>query len=488
MLTCYCPLTRLHMLFRLVPWKAIWANGSLEFIGFGLRYVVIVISNALLALAWLGLSIVCAFNNLVRLVLRIPPEHPSACATPPERVGNRRRARRKVKRSDPLPRTTSSPHPPTKSAVRTGHPAVARHVSFTREDRETHISHTVSAPPVRVKSNERLTLSVSPVVEETERGESTASSTASPDSISPIPTLELDSVTSSRSVSPDRLLSGEGKKSQGRCRNIVNRRRTTDELKKAPPPRRRTDPYQAPYFFPTPLSPGAEDYVRIVRAERARLSISPTGSPSRKPSQLITEPLPTLPSATIVPGGQLKLTSPEPLSRKRPGFSRRNAAGTTPSGSRETSPSPSPRSRDRGKKHLQFFKGFSHSSKRSNSPPPLDGAAHSDDNVSAGRLRKSSRRSSRLRRMLSRSHDEETLRESVQRVAETQPRGPEVVIPVKEARNSREHRHSWHSVFHPRRSLSMTSQDSASFGQEDSKVHLSQVDELSSATLSKKRR
>ncbi|KAH9081476.1 hypothetical protein EDB83DRAFT_549178 [Lactarius deliciosus] len=32
--------------------------------------------------------------------------------------------------------------------------------------------------------------------------------------------------------------------------------------------RSRTDPYQAPYFFPTPMSPGAYDYVRLVQHHR----------------------------------------------------------------------------------------------------------------------------------------------------------------------------------------------------------------------------
>lgn len=36
----------------------------------------------------------------------------------------------------------------------------------------------------------------------------------------------------------------------------------------APAPLARTDPYQAPYFFPTPLSPEAADYVRQVRISR----------------------------------------------------------------------------------------------------------------------------------------------------------------------------------------------------------------------------
>ena len=32
--------------------------------------------------------------------------------------------------------------------------------------------------------------------------------------------------------------------------------------------RSRTDPYQAPYFFPSPMSPGASDYVRLALHDR----------------------------------------------------------------------------------------------------------------------------------------------------------------------------------------------------------------------------
>ena len=129
MLSCYCPLSRLHMLFRLVPWKAIWANGSIEFVCFGLRYVVIVLSNAFLALAWLCLvsdspsfhstgypltanliqSAVCALNNLVRLIFRIPPSQPRSRAASPERVGNDRPGRRRTRRSAKHARTTTLP-------------------------------------------------------------------------------------------------------------------------------------------------------------------------------------------------------------------------------------------------------------------------------------------------------------------------------------------------------------------------------------------
>lgn len=47
-----------------------------------------------------------------------------------------------------------------------------------------------------------------------------------------------------------------------------------------PPPRSRTQPYEAPYFFPTPGSPEAVDYVRRMREEKS-------GRPLSVPSHLL---------------------------------------------------------------------------------------------------------------------------------------------------------------------------------------------------------
>ena len=49
-------------------------------------------------------------------------------------------------------------------------------------------------------------------------------------------------------------------------------RRQNTAPQQRPAPLARTDPYQAPYFFPTPLSPEAADYVRQVRISRSAAS------------------------------------------------------------------------------------------------------------------------------------------------------------------------------------------------------------------------
>ncbi|KAI0078869.1 hypothetical protein K474DRAFT_1659793 [Panus rudis PR-1116 ss-1] len=69
----------------------------------------------------------------------------------------------------------------------------------------------------------------------------------------------------------------------GQPDRLPSRKSIAEGRIKTPPsqPRRRTDPYQAPYFFPSPASPDAIDYVQKVRAER--IARTPAGSPSRSP-------------------------------------------------------------------------------------------------------------------------------------------------------------------------------------------------------------
>lgn len=73
-------------------------------------------------------------------------------------------------------------------------------------------------------------------------------------------------------------------------------------------PARRTDPYQAPYYFPTPLSPDADIYVEQVLSERQgarvtdpisfrqyrdRVPLSPRTSPKSK-EELLPPPTPDI--------------------------------------------------------------------------------------------------------------------------------------------------------------------------------------------------
>ncbi len=52
--------------------------------------------------------------------------------------------------------------------------------------------------------------------------------------------------------------------------------------------RGRTDPYQAPYFFPSPVSPWADEYARLVRLDR-KLVLSGAGVPASPSASVRSE-------------------------------------------------------------------------------------------------------------------------------------------------------------------------------------------------------
>ena len=90
--------------------------------------------------------------------------------------------------------------------------------------------------------------------------------------------------------------------------------RSNESLARAVP---RTDPYQAPYFFPSPLSPDAEGYTSRVRAERVH-------SPDvRSPRRTISDSSELETSTSAIPESQLASSSrlpspPAQLEKARP--------------------------------------------------------------------------------------------------------------------------------------------------------------------------
>jgi hypothetical protein len=99
--------------------------------------------------------------------------------------------------------------------------------------------------------------------------------------------------------------------------------------KPAPAPPLRTQPYAAPYFFPSPASPEATDYVRLLREERR---VAALGSPiAVRPA-----PAPTLPAPEKdgIPSPDKKLAAPDtksPAPAKKP-------AAAAPDKERERTP------------------------------------------------------------------------------------------------------------------------------------------------------
>lgn len=79
---------------------------------------------------------------------------------------------------------------------------------------------------------------------------------------------------------------------------ICDKRRRPTTAPTAPPPR--TNPYEAPYFFPTPLSPDAADYVRLARTEVRQTSTSPPAM-ARMPTRSNSTHQPPIESPTLTP-------------------------------------------------------------------------------------------------------------------------------------------------------------------------------------------
>lgn len=114
---------------------------------------------------------------------------------------------------------------------------------------------------------------------------------------------------------------------------LVVRERCLIRVHSMPPtksakPVRRTDPYQAPYYFPTPLSPDADIYVEQVLSERQgarvtdpvsfrqyrdRVSLSPRTSPKSK-EELLPPPTPDI----VVSGTAQVSAEPTPEPPMRP--------------------------------------------------------------------------------------------------------------------------------------------------------------------------
>ncbi|OCB87064.1 hypothetical protein A7U60_g5799 [Sanghuangporus baumii] len=80
---------------------------------------------------------------------------------------------------------------------------------------------------------------------------------------------------------------------------ICEKRRRPATAPTAPPAR--TNPYEAPYFFPTPLSPNAANYVRLARTEVHRTSVSPSAAERTPLRSNLTPYHPTAETLTLTP-------------------------------------------------------------------------------------------------------------------------------------------------------------------------------------------
>ncbi|KAI0725799.1 hypothetical protein C8Q72DRAFT_888296 [Fomitopsis betulina] len=139
---------------------------------------------------------------------------------------------------------------PSKDVVARGHSPIRRIASQIQEDCKKRRAARKSVSPLQLTIS--LPPPLSPILSAAEPLTPILSGEASsfaPSLESPRPVVGRAASTPTSVASPKKWLP--------RRQNTV------------PAPLARTDPYQAPYFFPTPLSPEAPDYVRQVRISRS---------------------------------------------------------------------------------------------------------------------------------------------------------------------------------------------------------------------------
>ncbi|KAI0673569.1 hypothetical protein C8Q78DRAFT_1067867 [Trametes maxima] len=287
-----------------------------DFIQAGLRLILVGAASLVLALTGLILSIVAAVRTAYmrwRGIQDAPPVGPDPSSTSP------------LLSRDPDTPHTPSPRPPIrhrstyasqrspKSAGRSSRPTSPSRMRSSpepmlpSEERPVASTSSTPSPPTSRKHRRRLSSKlaeiglpsidsameyvepVSPVSpgrspQETRAGPSgqgvtraltlpaqttsdSSSTGPSTSSIASASTEEKSRLERSRSPSRRVLQRLRDHHSQFRER-CLTRVHSMPNAKAAKPAPRRTDPYQAPYYFPTPLSPDAGTYVEEVRKER----------------------------------------------------------------------------------------------------------------------------------------------------------------------------------------------------------------------------
>ncbi|KAH9950933.1 hypothetical protein B0H21DRAFT_408991 [Amylocystis lapponica] len=295
-----------------IPWRRFWEAclGLIRVVVRLVRFVVVGVAGVVLATFWLLLSI---FTALV-------PHRDSSSAIPSSLCAD---IETHPSPERPSPINRKSDHPPstlptpTSSSSTLVQPPAGSHVRFAKEPERSRIH--------RSPSYERIDKSLSPddlkavfATEVDGRRAAVSVPTAPkspviPPSVlprKPLPRGNSAPPVLSPTLPPDQTVgfSGEGldplaspSDERTRCRSrpkvpkliaaahercILPERRSKSSLRKQytlPTPKlvQRTDPYQAPYFFPSPASPEAATYVAEVRTSRI-----PTRMP---PIALVTE-------------------------------------------------------------------------------------------------------------------------------------------------------------------------------------------------------
>lgn len=177
--------------------------------------------------------------------------------------------------SPPLSRYNSTPEAiasgsdilqPSKDVVARGHSPIRRIASQIQEDCKKRRAARKSVSPLQLTIS--LPPPLSPILSAAEPLTPILSGEASsfaPSLESPRPVVGRAASTPTSGTFPYLLpVRANAPHAVASPKKWLPRRQNT-----VPAPLARTDPYQAPYFFPTPLSPEAPDYVRQVRISRS---------------------------------------------------------------------------------------------------------------------------------------------------------------------------------------------------------------------------
>ncbi|KAI0639839.1 hypothetical protein C8Q77DRAFT_1152781 [Trametes polyzona] len=145
-----------------------------------------------------------------------------------------------------------------------------------------------------------------------------------------------DKARAERSPSPSRRVLQRLREHHSQLRERCLTRVHSMPNPKPAKPTRRTDPYQAPYYFPTPLSPDADTYVEQVRSERRGTAPAdpisfrqywdpiPLPSPRTSPKSK-EEPLPpSTPEIVVSPATEAAPPSPKDEVLARPSLRERS--------------------------------------------------------------------------------------------------------------------------------------------------------------------
>jgi len=253
------------------------------------RYTVIVLVGIVVATGWLALSVLSVVGSIVWYILDVPPTAPKWPTSPHRKPNLLRKSvaepspKQRTKARLTLPATDGPeqaasrrpklPHPsfisiPLASQVTTPPSAMHPSLNSEAEPSDTLLMTSSSSDALAVQPDNMSTTEASASVESTD--------------------VTNAFVGEVNLGSPENVKRRKSKPKKHLCRR--NASDADKGLAGSAPSPRRTDPYQAPYYFPTPVSPEAKDYVSLVQLQRQTGLTSPRIIPTDTPIEWVPSP------------------------------------------------------------------------------------------------------------------------------------------------------------------------------------------------------